>query len=47
VGQAQPWLPAPISQYLPSWVEVAGVVGLAAAGVVGYGVLVWLRKAEA
>jgi molybdopterin-containing oxidoreductase family membrane subunit len=46
VGQAQPWLPETISRYLPAWIEIAGVVGLAAAGVVAYGVLVRLRRVE-
>jgi Ni/Fe-hydrogenase subunit HybB-like protein len=44
VGQAQPWLPGPLSRYLPSWIEIVGVVGLAAAGALVYGLLTRLRQ---
>jgi Ni/Fe-hydrogenase subunit HybB-like protein len=46
VGQAQPWLPGAVVSYLPSWIEIVGIVGLAAAGVVAYGLLMRFRRIE-
>jgi molybdopterin-containing oxidoreductase family membrane subunit len=43
VGQGQPWLPGAAVSYVPTWVEILGVAGLAAAGVVAYGLLARLR----
>ena len=40
-GQAQPWLDLPTGTYAPTWIEIVGVVGMAALGVALY--LVALR----
>jgi molybdopterin-containing oxidoreductase family membrane subunit len=46
-GQAQPWLDLPTGIYAPTWIEIVGVVGMVALGVVLYLVALRLGPEEA
>ena len=46
-GQAQPWLDLPTEIYAPTWIEIVGVVGMVALGIVLYLVALRLGPAEA
>jgi molybdopterin-containing oxidoreductase family membrane subunit len=45
VGQAEPWVALPTGSYFPSWVELVGVVGMIALGVLIYRFLPGILKA--
>ena len=49
VGLAQPWLDLPIGTYTPAWIELVGVVGMTALGILIYQVALKLegKKQEA
>jgi Ni/Fe-hydrogenase subunit HybB-like protein len=46
-GQAQPWLNLEVGSYFPTWIEIVGVVGMVALGVVLYLVALRLGPKEA
>jgi molybdopterin-containing oxidoreductase family membrane subunit len=46
-GQAQPWLDLPGGRYAPTWVEIVGVVGMVALGILLYQVALRLGPKEA
>jgi molybdopterin-containing oxidoreductase family membrane subunit len=45
-GQAQPWLDLEVGSYFPTWIEILGVVGMVALGIVLYLVALQLRPKE-
>jgi molybdopterin-containing oxidoreductase family membrane subunit len=45
-GQAQPWLDLDIGKYFPTWIEIVGVIGMVALGIVLYLVALWLKPKE-
>lgn len=46
-GQALPWLPLPQATYVPSWVELVGILGAIALSVLIYRVLIKVLKVDA
>jgi molybdopterin-containing oxidoreductase family membrane subunit len=46
-GQAQPWLDLEVGSYFPTWIEIVGVVGMVALGIVLYLVTLRLGPKEA